>query len=254
MLFYAAPCPTKMTCRSRGRYMGHATWPKSMISCFVQRKSPIRASGHWTWGYVGAESAVRWILFPSLECSADHVLWYFRSPWLHFDFIYHLTAVGRRFKQNCEFVHSISENIIHSRRTIIVRLNQLHGVTLHSSSVVVTFRLTRAWRQWGRVVIWTSSTFYWPQRMKMGKGWPIRKSEMKWIPSSLKVTHFDSNRSVFWLVTWLVLGHDTTASSISWALYSFAENPDAQKKAQDEIDAVLEGRDSDFIEWFAIRT
>jgi cytochrome P450 len=47
-----------------------------------------------------------------------------------------------------------------------------------------------------------------------------------------------------------VAGHDTTASSIAWALYSFAENPEIQAKAQQEIDELLEGRDSDTIEWY----
>lgn len=44
-------------------------------------------------------------------------------------------------------------------------------------------------------------------------------------------------------------GHDTTASGISWTLYSLAEHPEYQEKVQAEIDDVLEGRDTDFIQW-----
>ncbi|ELU04870.1 hypothetical protein CAPTEDRAFT_181976 [Capitella teleta] len=131
------------------------------------------------------------------------------SPWLHFDFIYHLTAVGRRFKQNCEFVHSISENIIHSRRTIIAD----QGVEAVRKGRYLDFL----------DILLTA---------KDEDGQGLTDQEIR--------DEVD---------TFLFEGHDTTASSISWALYSFAENPDAQKKAQDEIDAVLEGRDSDFIEW-----
>ena len=44
-------------------------------------------------------------------------------------------------------------------------------------------------------------------------------------------------------------GHDTTASSVSWVLYSLCEHPNYQEKVQREIDTVLQGRDSDDIEW-----
>ncbi|XP_060077843.1 cytochrome P450 4F2-like isoform X3 [Ylistrum balloti] len=49
--------------------------------------------------------------------------------------------------------------------------------------------------------------------------------------------------------TFLFEGHDTTASAISWTLYSLAEHHDIQKRAQQEIDEVLQGRDSDDITW-----
>ena len=44
-------------------------------------------------------------------------------------------------------------------------------------------------------------------------------------------------------------GHDTTASAVSWALYSLCEHPACQQEVQQEIDTVLQGRDSDDIEW-----
>ena len=47
-------------------------------------------------------------------------------------------------------------------------------------------------------------------------------------------------------------GHDTTASAISWILYSLAENIECQRKCQSEIDEVLGNRDSDDLEWWAI--
>ncbi|XP_076107037.1 ultra-long-chain fatty acid omega-hydroxylase-like isoform X1 [Mytilus galloprovincialis] len=49
--------------------------------------------------------------------------------------------------------------------------------------------------------------------------------------------------------TFLFEGHDTTASALSWALYSLAEHPEIQKKLQAEVDEVLKGRDSDEILW-----
>ncbi|XP_070207599.1 cytochrome P450 4F12-like [Littorina saxatilis] len=49
--------------------------------------------------------------------------------------------------------------------------------------------------------------------------------------------------------TFLFEGHDTTASAISWILYSLAQHPEYQQRAQAEVDAVLEGKDTEQIEW-----
>ena len=47
----------------------------------------------------------------------------------------------------------------------------------------------------------------------------------------------------------LTSGHDTTASAISWCLYSLAENPECQKKCQEEVDEILNGRETEDITW-----
>mmetsp|Transcript_4408 Transcript_4408/g.4836 ORF Transcript_4408/g.4836 Transcript_4408/m.4836 type:complete len:484 (+) Transcript_4408:32-1483(+) len=39
--------------------------------------------------------------------------------------------------------------------------------------------------------------------------------------------------------TFLFEGHDTTGHSLSWALYCLANNPEAQRKAQEEVDKIL---------------
>ena len=44
----------------------------------------------------------------------------FRSPWLHYNFIYYLTANGRQFKKDCDFVHKVTEEIIESRKYVLV--------------------------------------------------------------------------------------------------------------------------------------
>ncbi|KAL4240868.1 hypothetical protein ACF0H5_001653 [Mactra antiquata] len=49
--------------------------------------------------------------------------------------------------------------------------------------------------------------------------------------------------------TFLFEGHDTTASAISWILYSLAQHQEYQKKCQEEIDEILQGRESDEILW-----
>ncbi|XP_013084721.2 cytochrome P450 4F6-like isoform X2 [Biomphalaria glabrata] len=49
--------------------------------------------------------------------------------------------------------------------------------------------------------------------------------------------------------TFMFAGHDTTATAAPWIVYCLAKNPEYQTKVQDEIDSVLEGRDSDCILW-----
>jgi len=47
----------------------------------------------------------------------------FRKPWLHFDCIYKLTKDYQEFKKLCDFVHSISDDVIRKRKdTLVSRL------------------------------------------------------------------------------------------------------------------------------------
>jgi cytochrome P450 len=43
-------------------------------------------------------------------------------------------------------------------------------------------------------------------------------------------------------MTLILAGHETTANTLSWTLYSLARNPDARARVEREIDTVLEGR------------
>ncbi|CAH1271888.1 CYP4F2 [Branchiostoma lanceolatum] len=49
--------------------------------------------------------------------------------------------------------------------------------------------------------------------------------------------------------TFLFAGHDTTASALSWTLYSLAQHPHHQDKVREEVDQLLAGREEDTIEW-----
>ncbi|KAK3587337.1 hypothetical protein CHS0354_011318 [Potamilus streckersoni] len=49
--------------------------------------------------------------------------------------------------------------------------------------------------------------------------------------------------------TFLFEGHDTTASGISWTLYSLAEHPEIQSKVYEEINNVLQASESDDLQW-----
>jgi len=44
-------------------------------------------------------------------------------------------------------------------------------------------------------------------------------------------------------LTFLFAGHDTTSNLLSWTMYMLAKYPEEQKKVQEEVDRVLEGRE-----------
>ncbi|XP_069118740.1 cytochrome P450 4F2-like [Argopecten irradians] len=45
-----------------------------------------------------------------------------RLPLLHPNFIFYLTSEGRRFRRNCDFVHTVTEEIISKRKTTLMEL------------------------------------------------------------------------------------------------------------------------------------
>ena len=44
-------------------------------------------------------------------------------------------------------------------------------------------------------------------------------------------------------------GHDTTASAISWTLYSLAQHPEIQEKAREEVKNVLHANRNSTFHW-----
>lgn len=48
------------------------------------------------------------------------------------------------------------------------------------------------------------------------------------------------------VMTIFIAGHETTANALTWALYLLAQNPEIEKKLQEEIDTVLQGRPVSF--------
>lgn len=47
----------------------------------------------------------------------------------------------------------------------------------------------------------------------------------------------------------LIVGHDTTASGLSWVLYNLAKHPKYQEQCREEIQDLLQGRELEEIEW-----
>lgn len=138
-------------------------------------------------------------------------LWFQRArkPWFHFDFIYKFSKDYQQFKKHCDFVHSISDDVIRERKE-----------TLAKCEIKTLIKE----RYLDFLDILTTA------RDEDGRG----------------LSHQEIRDEVD---TFLFAGHGTTASSISWTLYSLAQHPDHQTLCQEEIDAVLEGRNDDTVHW-----
>ena len=125
----------------------------------------------------------------------------FRRPYLYPDIIWNLSSIGRTFNKNCDYVHSVAEDIIAKRRQ-----------TLESGQEVLQ---NRKYLDFLDILL-------------------TAKDENGVGLSPLEIRNE--------VDTFLFEGHDTTASAVSWILYSLAEHSEYQKKCQDEIDELFKVR------------
>ncbi|XP_060574735.1 leukotriene-B4 omega-hydroxylase 3-like isoform X1 [Ruditapes philippinarum] len=129
-----------------------------------------------------------------------------RKPWLYPDWLYYMTRHGKQFRKNCDYVHTVAEDVIKQRKEALDRSGNSDRKYLDFLDILLT------------------------AKDENGQG----------------LTPLEIRNEVD---TFMFEGHDTTASAISWILYSLAKYPEYQKKCQEEIDELLQGRDTDDIEW-----
>lgn len=53
-------------------------------------------------------------------------------------------------------------------------------------------------------------------------------------------------------MSYLLTGHDTTSSAISWTLYSLAKYPEYQERVRQEVDDLLSFREDESIKWYPL--
>ncbi|KAK6185816.1 hypothetical protein SNE40_007964 [Patella caerulea] len=130
----------------------------------------------------------------------------YMRPWLHIDWVFYLTKDGRDFKKHCEYVHKVAEQIISNRREVLQ------------------------------------------------KEMPEKQSNRKRYTDFLDTLLMAQDENGVGLTdeeiraevdTFLFEGHDTTASAISWSLYSLAQHPEIQDRVQREIDELMSKRSKD---------
>lgn len=153
----------------------------------------------------------------SVYALSDLVVKRFFQPWVHADWIYFLTPSGREFKKNCDEVHRVADNVIQKRKAALAA-NPLEGKTLKEDEGLHR----RKCLDFLDILLTAKD--------ENGEG--LKENEIR--------DEVD---------TFLFEGHDTTASAISWTMFSLAEHPDIQAECQKEVDQIFDGRKTDELLW-----
>ncbi|NP_001316208.1 docosahexaenoic acid omega-hydroxylase CYP4F3-like [Ictalurus punctatus] len=137
----------------------------------------------------------------------------------HWEWLYKRTADGQRFHRACEIVHNFTASIVEERRSQFIH----HRRTESSTQTSTTGNKRRA-VDFIEVLLLSKD--------ENGEG--LSNEEIK--------AQAD---------TFMFAGHDTTASAISWVLYNLAMHQEYQDRCRSEINALLDGRDTEELMWFA---
>nr|XP_060619510.1 ultra-long-chain fatty acid omega-hydroxylase-like isoform X2 [Anolis sagrei ordinatus] len=130
----------------------------------------------------------------------------------HIDWIYYLTADGRRFRHACEVVHRFTADVIQKRRMALRDLGQDASLKPKQDKT----------KDFIDVLL-------------------MAKDE--------DGCHLSDEDIAAEADTFMFEGHDTTASGLSWVLYNLAQHPHYQDQCREEIQELLRDRDIEEIEW-----
>ncbi|KAL6035197.1 hypothetical protein STEG23_026361 [Scotinomys teguina] len=130
----------------------------------------------------------------------------------YLDFIYYLSADGRRFRQACDTVHKFTTEVIQERR--------------------------RALRQQGAEA-W----------LKAKQGKTLDFIDVLLLAKDEEGKELSDEDIRAEADTFMFEGHDTTSSGLSWALFNLAKYPEYQEKCREEIQEVMKGRELEELDW-----
>ncbi|XP_072025349.1 uncharacterized protein, partial [Amphiura filiformis] len=130
----------------------------------------------------------------------------------HFDFIFHLSPSGFKWRRSISVLHKTSEEAIMKRRKELKELED-EGNSISRRGKYMDFLdiLLNA-------------------RDENGEG----------------MTDQEIREEVD---TFMFAGHDTTSSAISWCLYNLGRFPEHQQKCFDEVQQLLQGKEKTELEW-----
>uniref|UniRef100_A0A452GTL1 Cytochrome P450 family 4 subfamily F member 22 n=1 Tax=Gopherus agassizii TaxID=38772 RepID=A0A452GTL1_9SAUR len=131
---------------------------------------------------------------------------------LHWDFLYHLTPDGRRFRCACDTVHRFTADVVQRRHQALDRLGR------------------EAW-------------------LKSKQGKTVDFIDILLLAKDEDDQDLSEEDIAAEADTFMFEGHDTTASGLSWVLYNLACHPEYQKRCREEIKDLMQDKESEEIEW-----
>ncbi|XP_045709355.1 cytochrome P450 4F11-like isoform X2 [Phyllostomus hastatus] len=132
---------------------------------------------------------------------------------LYWDFLYHLTPDGRRFRRACRLVHDFTDAVIQERRRTLPD----QGVDDFLEAKTKT------------------KTLDFIDVLLLSKDEDGKRLSDEDIRAEADTFMFE--------------GHDTTASGLSWVLYNLARHPEYQERCRQEVQQLLGDREPKEIEW-----
>ncbi|KAJ9577301.1 hypothetical protein L9F63_006140, partial [Diploptera punctata] len=127
-------------------------------------------------------------------------------PWLHPDFLYHLTPQSVRYRECLKLLHNFTDQVIRERRA------------QHSNSSIQL------------------------EEDNLGRKHRVAFLDMLLEASDngTKLTDHEIREEVD---TFMFEGHDTTSAGMGWAIYLLGLHPDIQDKVHEELDNIFQGSD-----------
>ncbi|XP_006898360.1 PREDICTED: leukotriene-B(4) omega-hydroxylase 1-like [Elephantulus edwardii] len=132
---------------------------------------------------------------------------------MQWDFLYHLTPDGKRFRKACRLVHDFTDAAIRERRHTL------------SKQGIDDFLKAKA----------KTKTLDFIDVLLLSKDEDGKELSDEDIRAEADTFMFE--------------GHDTTASGLSWILYNLAKHPEYQERCRKEVQELLRDRKPEEIEW-----
>ncbi|XP_006035704.1 cytochrome P450 4F22-like isoform X2 [Alligator sinensis] len=130
----------------------------------------------------------------------------------HIDWIYYLTAEGRRFHRACDTVHRFTADVVQQRRLALSCMGR------------------EAWLQ-----------------AKQGK--TVDFIDVLLLAKDEDGQELSDEDIMAEADTFMFEGHDTTASGLSWVLYNLAHHPEYQQQCREEIQELVKDKPLEELEW-----
>ncbi|KAJ8246249.1 hypothetical protein GJAV_G00265470 [Gymnothorax javanicus] len=134
----------------------------------------------------------------------------------HWDWLYWRSPEGQRFRRACAVVHKFTADIVERRRAQLIQQGEPEKRTSDTSA----------------------------RRKKLTDFIDVLLLSKDEDGNGLTNEEIKAEADTF-----MFEGHDTTASGISWVLYNLAQHPQYQDQCRAEINALLDGRQTEEIEW-----
>ncbi|XP_062974524.1 cytochrome P450 4B1-like isoform X1 [Elgaria multicarinata webbii] len=131
-----------------------------------------------------------------------------KNPLHHSDLIYWFSSQGHQFRKACRLAHLHTDNVIQERKKSLMNEKELEKILKKRHLDFLDILLCA----------------------KDENGNPLSDEDVR--------AEVD---------TFMIEGHDTTATGLSWLLYCMAQNPEHQQKCREEIKELL--GDQELIQW-----